>query len=424
MTAHSSSSTTVSRNGLVDQLLRGLDRQHATIGDEIVEAVQTGDPIYSTIRDPQLLEDFRVSARRSVRIFARWASNDRTLRDEERDFFRRFGARRANQLMPLDVLFHAFRISQRVLWAAVTRETDSTPDGHEAAFQLVDDMFRFFEETSSVATDAFLQERQRLAAEEDRVHRDLLEDLLAGRLMRRDGTPRHSIELGLHAEDDYRVAVGVPRGRPPRDREGADALRTAVDAVKHHLAGLGHSLVVGRHDEVVALVFAEEGEELLARLERVREALGGHGIDLSVGVSTSHQGLEDTPRAYEEALRALRMAPAQGGLLSLGDVSCFEYLLAHADATAHQIVRPEVHQLLEEDAKHEGVLVETLFAYVDADFNAGRAAETLFVHPNTVHYRLRKISSITAYDRHNVRELIELLVSVRLLLDNGPPPRS
>jgi PucR C-terminal helix-turn-helix domain len=42
-----------------------------------------------------------------------------------------------------------------------------------------------------------------------------------------------------------------------------------------------------------------------------------------------------------------------------------------------------------------GGLMETLRVYLDSDLDVTRAAEALYVHPNTVRYRLRRIGELT-----------------------------
>jgi DNA-binding PucR family transcriptional regulator len=62
----------------------------------------------------------------------------------------------------------------------------------------------------------------------------------------------------------------------------------------------------------------------------------------------------------------------------------------------------------------DGTLAATLRAYADCDMNVARAAERLVVHPNTVHYRLRRAAETTGRDPRRFGELLELLLALRL----------
>jgi sugar diacid utilization regulator len=44
----------------------------------------------------------------------------------------------------------------------------------------------------------------------------------------------------------------------------------------------------------------------------------------------------------------------------------------------------------------------------------GRTAEALWVHPNTVRYRLRRISDLTGLDTQSFSGMVELLTIARL----------
>ena len=61
-----------------------------------------------------------------------------------------------------------------------------------------------------------------------------------------------------------------------------------------------------------------------------------------------------------------------------------------------------------------GALMETLRTYLDSDLDVARTAETLYVHPNTVRYRLRRVSDLTGLDTHRFSGQVELLTIARL----------
>ena len=75
-------------------------------------------------------------------------------------------------------------------------------------------------------------------------------------------------------------------------------------------------------------------------------------------------------------------------MLSLADMSAFEYLTLRNDAAARRLIAPEIEAFVAEDREHGGHLIATLLAYADADLNAKAAAEALLIHANTAHHRL------------------------------------
>ena len=70
-----------------------------------------------------------------------------------------------------------------------------------------------------------------------------------------------------------------------------------------------------------------------------------------------------------------------------------------------------------------GTLVETLTAWLDGGSSIEGAARALFVHPNTVRYRLRRIHEVSGYSPTDPRDAYALRLSLTLgrLLGNAPP---
>jgi DNA-binding PucR family transcriptional regulator len=64
--------------------------------------------------------------------------------------------------------------------------------------------------------------------------------------------------------------------------------------------------------------------------------------------------------------------------------------------------------------------VQTLRAYADSGLNVSRTAQRLTVHPNTVHYRLGRVATITGQDPRRFDDLAELLTALRLLASQHP----
>jgi DNA-binding PucR family transcriptional regulator len=176
----------------------------------------------------------------------------------------------------------------------------------------------------------------------------------------------------------------------------------AAEAVGNQLAmARVRGLRVVRHDELIVVAPAAAPLGQLLGRASVRERL-------AAGISLPLAALEEVPRAHREARRALALAPA-GGVLRLADLTLFEYLLAGADDTARRLAPERVDRI-------DPPLRETLLAYVGCDLNVGAAARRLHLHPNTVHYRLRRLERITGKDVRRLADVVDLVAAVRLLI--------
>jgi sugar diacid utilization regulator len=252
-----------------------------------------------------------------------------------------------------------------------------------------------------------LRESGQLAELTQRRRRDLLENLLAGQLP--DETETESLGLGLELDADLLVAVASLESAEEADDR---ALAQASDAVA---AALGpRALVVVRQDEVVAVLpLADKTPDVIgvtldvARLNADRE----HEIRMQIGVSGVCRGLADVGRRYLEAHQALRRCTPARPIVSLSELSPFEHLVASADRSTRHSIALESSPLTENGS---GALMETLRTYLDSDLDVTATAEALYVHPNTVRYRLRRIGELTGFDPQRFSGLVELHTVARL----------
>jgi DNA-binding PucR family transcriptional regulator len=215
------------------------------------------------------------------------------------------------------------------------------------------------------------------------------------------------------------VVGGAEANAPePLDRPAATyaILRRIVEGVREHLRPEAGSLLVGvREGKVVTLypVAAPAGVESVRR-ECAELVLALADDELSVGMSGWHEGAAAIAAGYDEAREAERLAERTGG--GTRALAFDEVLIDHIVRSSPAIERAlddTLRPLLEYDRARRTHLVATLRAYVDAGFNVTKSAAALYVHPNTVVYRLRRIKQITGRDVHEPNELLVLILSMK-----------
>jgi DNA-binding PucR family transcriptional regulator len=181
-------------------------------------------------------------------------------------------------------------------------------------------------------------------------------------------------------------------------------------------------LAAVRRDEIVVVrpTLEAEAPAVAAALGTARDRMADRKLPLAVGVSTVHAGLADVPAGYNEACLAVEQLRERGGVLALGGLAVADYLILRAgDATAWRLVPHAVRSFLAEDARQGSVLSDTLLAYVASDLSVKLAAERLFVHPNTAHYRLSKIEERTGCSIRRLADVLLLAIAVRLQREHG-----
>jgi len=167
-----------------------------------------------------------------------------------------------------------------------------------------------------------------------------------------------------------------------------------------------------RQGEVVAVLAAAEPSPAGAVRATARALADEAGVEVRAGISSVGKDPATVPRGYAEAGRALARTTAQRPVVALAEMSPFEFLLASADSDASAAIADKGARLLEADAN--GQMADTLLAYAAADLNVSEAARRLVVHPNTVRYRLRRVSELTGSDTRRFEDLIDLLTVIRM----------
>ena len=217
---------------------------------------------------------------------------------------------------------------------------------------------------------------------------------------------------GREPERPCVVVAAVATTASADDGALPQAARTLAGAIR----GRVDPLTVTRHGEIVLVRVGarEERVALRAPLAEACERAASQGVRLAVAVSTVQQGLSNLSAAHREASQALRRIAGSGGVLSLPDLSAFEFLTLRNDAVARRLIPPEIERFVAEDREHGGQLIDTLLAYAESDLNAKAAAERLLIHVNTAHYRLGRIEEKTGCDLRRLADVIDLLIAVRL----------
>jgi sugar diacid utilization regulator len=338
---------------------------------------------------------------------------ERTVTLDEVSFIRAAAMRRARAGLALEDYINAFRVGEKALWEAIVATAGETPLGHEAALTLVAPLMGYVDFVTTHAAHAYVEFQQYELAEADRERRDLVEQLLDGQLPA-DGTLLAAAQAyGIGRDSALLVAVGVPV-EPSLD---ADTLHVASAAISRAAQADAKGLAVVRRSEVVAvpaLADRDGAAELCDRLRAVHEHLRQEGIALAIGVSTLADGVAELPRAYVEARAAMSGIAATGGVAALPTLSAFEYLTRRPDDTVRRLIDPRLSAFLAEDRLRGSVLADTIRAFADADLSLRLAAERLHVHPNTAHYRLRRIEERTGRSPRRIADLIELLAAIAL----------
>lgn len=160
----------------------------------------------------------------------------------------------------------------------------------------------------------------------------------------------------------------------------------------------------------VAHLDDEQIRDIFSRIiERVQRE---QGTRFCVGVGNSAAYLDEVKRSRNEASAAIRAASAanmQERIFFYKDQGIYT-LISHVDDTRvlDEYVEAQLGKLVRYDEMNAGSLCETLENYLINNCNAKRTAEAMFVHRNTLNYRLKKIGELLNCDFEDMDKCLEL----------------
>ena len=216
--------------------------------------------------------------------------------------------------------------------------------------------------------------------------------------------------------------LGAVEGRATR--LGCDFDRTYVvvevappdEAVEKALrASTPGSLFDHRDDSSRALLRVPSTGEasLVERIEAVHAEVGS---PVSIGISNSCKGAASFQAGFEEAGHALLGSVIRGtpGVMTYEELGPYKYLLRMSlDSTVRDSQRDLIAKIAEYDRQRQTSLLRTLEEFLRRRGNISATAEALYVHPNTLRQRLRRIQEISGLDlRKEDWLLIEIAVKM------------
>jgi len=212
--------------------------------------------------------------------------------------------------------------------------------------------------------------------------------------------PSRVAALGWNGHGSVSVLVGTA----PRMLDVDQLRRTARHLDADVLIGVQGSrlvLVIGRVEQTDDA----EVRDPLPFIEIARQLEPGFGPGHLV-LGHEVPSLVDAARSAKAALAGFAVAKAWRGAPrpTLADDLLPERALA-GDPLARATLITRIYQPLQ---NHSTELLTTLWAYLDNGRSLEATARELFVHPNTVRYRLKRISEVIGWDATGAREALIL----------------
>ncbi|HEX6513542.1 MAG TPA: helix-turn-helix domain-containing protein [Chloroflexota bacterium] len=275
--------------------------------------------------------------------------------------------------------------------------------------------------------------KERAAFEvENRLKGNFTEDLLSGNYADERSMLARARHLGYNLAQHYHLLLVEPDEPQPihirrRGETEGGRLRQDLDEIVSGFVqkSAPGSIVATTGQGIVVLVpeaftgpTAQAIEALAQNLHaRVVQVLPDAPI--SIGAGRLCKAIPDFKDSFQEARRALdivRRCHKRNQVVFFHDLGVYRLFSLIEDRTElMKLAEQTLGPLLEYDRQHGTTLVRTLGYYLESGRNLEGSARAMFIHVNTLKYRLKRIQEIARLDLNNAEQRFNIHLAVKIL---------
>lgn len=275
--------------------------------------------------------------------------------------------------------------------------------------------------THAVAIE--LLKQRGIAETEQKMRRDFFRDLLfSNGNISPETLHRRATYLGYQLSSSYWVLV-VEYDSVPNEELLPDEVKRLASTL-NSLLSFRQALVITQTQGATILYPVKESQPTLEKVqhlaETIRQKVSGttEGWTVSIGVGMLYPDLLSIPRAYREAQHAVKIGRALGGTHSIttfSELGIYRMLLQFAESrNPNEFFCEALERLLEYDQQADKELVKTLRAFLECNGNLTETSDRLFIHRNTLKYRLERIRDITQIDLDDSENRLMLHLGLKM----------
>jgi purine catabolism regulator len=287
-------------------------------------------------------------------------------------------------------------------------------------------------EQAAIVAALELSKQEAILEMKDRIQKDLVQDLLLGHFDSPDLMIRRAAYFGW---DLQRPLVVISMDIDCFEQFYLDCPRTEdeIQRLKERLLNSAKEIAVAldpcaivssRSDSVVVLTNvagreSPEKEAAIAAAATIKSYLSQQvaEVKVTVGIGSQTDTLADLPLSYRQAREALRIGKLLSGgdrVFHYSDLGLYRLLFNTADRSElHELQRDSVGALIAYDQEHGTNLCATLEKFLELAGNQKKTASQLYVHRNTLIYRIRRIQELLKVDLADPETRLRLLVALR-----------
>jgi hypothetical protein len=375
---------------LVDALLPEVDRISARGAERMRELL----PAYEKVPQADLFPIVRANTQHLLEL-VRDPDSDRTAAEV---VYREAGEARARQGIPGDEMLHAWRIGLEVMRDEAHAMAERLGVGTDVLLEFIEASLRWGDVGMLATASAHRDAEFEMARHEQHHRTNLVRGILLATLSPaaiRVQAAGYGLDLG--------AAYHAVRARPGEDELSPRAIERQLGIADG--AGPRRGLAAFLDGDLVGFVQAP---------------LPGT-VRATVGVGPAAPLLE-LANSFRLATRAFEGAHATGadGPVAMGQLGLWPAVIADRDV-GDELVRRIIDPVLAQGATGQAIL-ETVTRYMQNDLRLEVTAQEMYLHVNTVRYRLRRFEELVGMTLRHLDDLVQVWWAIQRQSLSTPPP--
>jgi PucR family transcriptional regulator, purine catabolism regulatory protein len=263
-------------------------------------------------------------------------------------------------------------------------------------------------EQAAMVAALHLAQQRRFVELEQRLRGNFVELLLEGRFDDSSCDPERASLMGFDLDGAYRVGLLlVQNGTGPQSTSPGN-VQVHTSRVRRMLAKVGAPNAVYAKGRQIAFLLPEDADPALVWHET-------GAPDVSLCLSSSGHRPSEVQKGYQEVLELLPFVRPER-MFTPDDLLVPRVLLG--DRGAQEAFLEQLFGKLRR-TRGGDVLFETLVSFALHGFQRDRTARALFVHPNTLRYRLDRVAKVTDLNLRDPEARFRIELGSRLIFLRG-----
>jgi len=141
-------------------------------------------------------------------------------------------------------------------------------------------------------------------------------------------------------------------------------------------------------------------------------------LNVSIGIGSYLKELKDLKKSVynaQNAVKLLKMGKEKNKIISYSDIGIYRLLFqVDKHEEMKEFYQETLGNLIDYDLENSNNLLDTLKVYIEQSGNLPKTAELLFIHKNTLIYRIHRIEEILQCDFKNINHLVNISTALKI----------